>query len=108
MIKKIFIFIAFIWFVFLGVLIFRDQIVDFLGQPKEEQKTVQHTPPTVVSPPKIENKPIVEPKPEVIPFRPLPDAPAPIAKKEVVQKTKEIKEKNKKRLFQHQTLKPKI
>ena len=93
---------------FFGVLIFRDQIVDFLGQPKEEQKTVQHTPLTVVSPPKIENKPIVEPKPEVIPFRPLPDAPAPIAKKEVVQKTKEIKEKNKKRLFQHQTLKPKI
>ena len=93
MIKKIFIFIAFLWFVFLGVLVFRDQIVDFLGQPKEEQKTVQHIPPTVVPPPTIENKPIEEPKPDVIPFRPLPDAPVPIAKKEVVQKTEDIEEK---------------
>ena len=92
MIKKIFIFIVFIWFVFLAILIFRDQILNSLGQPEKEQKTVQETTPTLIPKPKIEDKPMVELRTEVIPFNPLPDTPVQSGKTEVVKSTEDKKE----------------
>ena len=93
MIKKIFITIAIIWFFFLAVLVFREQIIEFLGEPMEVEKTVQNT-----APPVVETIPVPVPKTEIvketktesIPFAPLPSVPK--ASPVMVEETKQVKQ----------------
>ena len=78
MIKKLSIIIAIIWFAFLAVLVFKEQILGFLGQTKEEEKVVQDMAPPVMDRPPLQ-APVPPPgipvKPETIPFVPLPNLP---------------------------------
>ena len=75
----------------MAVLVFRDEIVEFLGDPKTVEKTVQDTTPEKPEvPPPV---PVVVPmEKESIPFAPLPDVPPSAPQREVVkQATPEAK-----------------
>ena len=89
MIKKLSIIIAIIWFAFLAVLVFKEQILGFLGQTKEEEKVVQGMAPPVVDRPPLQapvSPPVIPVKPETIPFAPLPNLPPSVPQKEIVKK----------------------
>ena len=92
MIKKLFIAGGLIWFAFLAILVFREQIVEFLSQPKTEpepetvQVIVQEVVPPVPKPVEIK-----KPQTESIPFAPLPDAPVVPMPTVVADEVKEVK-----------------
>lgn len=74
MIKKSLIVLALLWVAFLGIMIFREKIVEFLGGSTKPKEIVKQEIPQVVPPQPVK----VEPKTlEVIPFEPLPDKPTP-------------------------------
>ena len=83
MIKKSLIVLALLWVSFLGIMIFREKIVELLGGSTKPKEIVKQEIPQVVTPQPVK----VEPKTlEVIPFEPLPDkptAPPPMLVKEV-------------------------
>lgn len=93
MIKKFFIAVAFIWFAFLAVLVFREDIVGFLGQPKNEPVEKKKVPSIVVSPPPAPPPPppVSTPKEEIIPFTPLPAIPPAKPKNETVDQVINLK-----------------
>ena len=88
MIKKLSIIIAIIWFAFLAVLVFKEQILGFLGQTKEEEKLCKiwpHRSWTVLHS-GSSSPPVIPVKPETIPFVPLPNLPPSVPQKEIVKK----------------------
>ena len=86
MIKKSLIVLALLWVAFLGIMIFREKIVELLGGSTKPKEIVEQEIPQVVTPQPVK----VEPKTlEAIPYEPLPDKPAappPVLEKEKKKK----------------------
>jgi len=87
LIKKSFIVLALLWVAFLGIMIFRDKIVEFLGGSTKPEEIVKQEIPQVPPPQPVK----VEPKTlEFIPFKPLPDKPTAIPPMLVKEEEKEV------------------